>query len=110
MGRCAEGETMLRSQEQLATSEWLQRLMARARLGQGDAQDALTWIDQALARLSAEHFRSEFLELRYDIRTALGDADARVDLLAARAASQKVAEAARLDERIRRASLSTAAH
>jgi hypothetical protein len=28
--------------------------MARARLGQGDAQDALTWIDQALAQLRAE--------------------------------------------------------
>ncbi len=109
MGRPTEGEAMLRTQEQLATSEWLQRLMARARLGQGDAQDALIWIDQALARLGAEHFRSEFLELRYDIRTALGEADARADLLAARAASQKVAEAARLEERIRRASLSTAA-
>jgi hypothetical protein len=59
---------------------------------------------KALARLRAEHFRSEFLELRYDIRTALGEADARVDLLEARAASQKLAEAARLDERIRRAS------
>ena len=99
---------MLKTRERLATSEWLQRLMARARLMQGDAQDALTWIDQALERLKAEHFRSEFLELRYDIRTALGEANAGGDLLAARGASQKVAEAARLDERIRRAGLSTA--
>jgi tetratricopeptide (TPR) repeat protein len=108
MGHPAEGEAMLKTQERLATSEWLQRLMARARLMQGDAQDALTWIDQALERLKAEHFRSEFLELRYDIRTALGEANAGADLLAARGASQKVAEAARLDERIRRAGLSTA--
>lgn len=109
MGNGAEGEAMPRTQEQLVTSEWLQRLMARARLKQGDAQDALAWINQALARLKAEHFRSEFLELRYAIRAALGEADARADLLAARAASQKVAEAARLDERIRKASQSAAA-
>jgi hypothetical protein len=31
-------------------------------------------IDKALNRLKAELFRSEFLELRYDIRTVLGDA------------------------------------
>lgn len=107
MGRAAEGEAMLRAEEKLPASEWLQRLMARARLKQGHAQDALAWIDDALARLTAEHFRTEFLELRYDIRTALGEADAGTDLLAARTASQKVAEAHRLDERIRRAGLST---
>lgn len=109
MGNGAQGEAMLRAQEQLATSEWLQRLMARARLEQGDAQDALVWINRALARLRAEHFRSEFLELRYDIRTTLGEIDAHADLLAARAASQKVAEAARLDERIRKGSQTAAA-
>lgn len=81
----------------------------RARLEQGDAQDALVWINRALARLRAEHFRSEFLELRYDIRTTLGEIDAHADLLAARAASQKVAEAARLDERIRKGSQTAAA-
>lgn len=109
MGCPAHGEAMLRAQERLAESEWLQRLMARARLVQGDAQDALTWIESALKRLKAEHFRSEFLELRYDIRVALGEADAGADLLAARAASQKAAEAARLDERIRGAGLSAVA-
>jgi tetratricopeptide (TPR) repeat protein len=107
MGRPSDGEAMLRAQQRLAESEWLQRLMARARLVQGDAQDALTWIESALERLKAEHFRSEFLELRYDIRLALGEADAGADLLAARAASQKAAEAARLDERIRETGIST---
>jgi hypothetical protein len=63
MGCAADGEAMPRAQERLAESEWLQRLMARARLVQGDAQDALTWIESALKRLKAEHFRSEFLEL-----------------------------------------------
>ncbi|MEZ0606625.1 NB-ARC domain-containing protein [Paraburkholderia sp. IW21] len=105
MGRPGDGEAMLNKQERLAESEWLQRLMARARLAQGDAQGALSWIESALKRLTAEHFRSEFLELRYDIRTALGEANADADLLAARAVSQKVAEAARLDERIRTAGL-----
>lgn len=109
MGCAADGEAMLRAQERLAESEWLQRLMARARLVQGDAQDALTWIESALKRLKAEHFRSEFLELRYDIRSALGEAEAGADLLAARAASQRAAEAARLDERIRGAGLSAIA-
>ena len=106
MGRPGDGEAMLKMQQHLAESEWLQRLMARARLVQGDAQDALNWIESALNRLRAEHFRSEFLELRYDIRTALSEANAGADLLAARAVSQKVGEAARLDERIRAAGLS----
>lgn len=63
----------------------------------------------ALKRLKAEHFRSEFLELRYDIRLALEEADAGEDLLAARAASQKVAETARLNERLREAGVSVGA-
>jgi hypothetical protein len=79
--------------------------MARARLAQGDASSALIWINKALDRLKAEHFRSEFLELRDDIRTVLGDDQAGEDLLKARAASQKEAEAARLDARLDEAGL-----
>jgi hypothetical protein len=100
MGRSAEGEVLLRGRDDLETSEWIQRLMARARLAQNDPVGALTWINQALSRLKAEHFRSEFLELRYDIRTVLGDGAARDDLLNARAASQKTVERLRLDSRL----------
>jgi tetratricopeptide (TPR) repeat protein len=100
MARAVEAEALLRQRDDLESSEWLQRLMARARLAQGDAADALAWLEKALARLKAERFRSEFLELRFDIRTALGDAGAPEDLRSARAASQKVAEGARLDARL----------
>jgi hypothetical protein len=109
MGRSAESEALLRKRDDLETSEWIQRLMARARLAQGDASDALLWINKALVRLKAEHFRSEFLELRYDIRTVLGDHEAGEDLLKAREESQKVVEAARLDARIDDAGLRTQA-
>jgi hypothetical protein len=77
----AEGEAQPREREDLEKSEWIQRLMARARLAQGDAFDALVWIDKVLARLKAEHFRSEFLELRYDIRSVLGDDEASEDIV-----------------------------
>ena len=100
MGRPAEAESLLRARDDLGSNEWLLRLMARARLAQGDAPHALEWIDMALGRLQAEHFRSEFLELRYDIRTALGDTAAIDDLLSARSASQKIAEADRIDARL----------
>jgi tetratricopeptide (TPR) repeat protein len=105
MGRPAEGEALLRERKDIETSEWLQRLMARALRAQGDAAGALVWINKALDRLRADHFRSEFLELRYDIRTDLGDARAREDLVEARTASQKDAEAARLDYRLNDADL-----
>ena len=105
MGRSTEGEAALREREDLETSEWLQRLMARARLAQGDAPGALMWINKALDRLKAEHFRSEFLELRYDIRAFLGEDQAGEDLVEARAASQRDAEAARLDARLDEAGL-----
>jgi len=105
MGRSTEGEALLRERADLETSEWLQRLMARARLAQGDAPGALKWINKALDRLKAEHFRSEFLELRYDIRTILGDDQAGEDLVKAWAASQKDAEAARLGVRLDEAGL-----
>lgn len=101
MGKAAEAEGMLRARDDLERSEWIQRLMARARLTQGDAADALHWIDRALEGLRAEHFRSEFLELRYDIRSALNDANALDDLKLARDASQKKNETARLAERLR---------
>jgi tetratricopeptide (TPR) repeat protein len=105
MGRPAGAEALLRERKELETSEWLQRLMARARRAQGDGAEALVWINKALDRLRADHFRSEFLELRYDIRTDLGDADATDDLVEARVASQKDVEAARLDMRLNDAGL-----
>lgn len=100
MGRAAEAEALLRTRDDLESSEWIQRLMARARLAQGDPGEALVWIDKALERLRATHFLSEFLELRFDIRAALGDSGATEDLLSARAESQKEMETARLDARI----------
>ena len=95
-----EAERMLRERPDLATSEWLQRLMARARPAQGDPEDALGWIDSALGGLRRESFRSEFLELRHDIRTALGHPEALDDLRAAVEASEKPAERARLHDRL----------
>jgi hypothetical protein len=103
MGRAAEAEALLWTRDDLESSEWIQRLMARARLAQGDPGEALVWIDKALERLRATHFLSEFLELRFDIRAALGDSGATEDLLSARAESQKEMETARLDARIREA-------
>jgi len=99
------GEALLRNRKDLERSEWLQRLMARARLAQGNAEEALVWIDRALGRLKATHFVSEFRELRYDIRCVLQDPKAADDLLKARAASQKDAEAARLTTRLCHAGL-----
>jgi hypothetical protein len=100
MGYPEEAERMLRERPDLEASEWLQRLMARTRLATNDPKGALIWIDSALARLQRESFRSEFLELRYDIRVALGDPEAPIDLQDAVAASEKPAEKARLQDRL----------
>ena len=100
MGRSEESEQLLRSRGDLEDNEWVQRLMARARLAQGDAENALVWIDRALKKLKAEQHRSAFLELRYDIRNAVGDPQAGEDLRKARLASQREVEAARLEARI----------
>ncbi len=100
MDRSSEAELLLRARQDLEKSEWLQRLMARARFAQNDPTEALFWINRAMGLLRAEHFRSEFLELRFDIRVALLDPTAPEDLLCARAASQKEAEAARLETRL----------
>jgi hypothetical protein len=102
MGRAAEAEEMLRARDDLEQSVWLQRLMARARFAQGEPADALLWIDRALEGLTAEHFRSEFLELRHSIGMALGHKDAVADLERAIELSQKENERFRLLERLRR--------
>jgi hypothetical protein len=57
--------------------------MAQARLAQDDAPAALTWIARALADDKGVSRHDEFLELRYEIRRALGDANALDDLKAA---------------------------
>lgn len=96
MERPDEAEVILRELTPL-DNEWLERLMARSRLAQGDAVGAKDWIERALCKLRAERFRSEFLELRFDIRRALLDDDAIDDLEAALEASQKHAERSRLE-------------
>jgi hypothetical protein len=57
--------------------------MARARLAQGDVPEALTWINRALADGKGTARHDEFLELRYEIRGALGQPEAVEDLRAA---------------------------
>ncbi|TPM98599.1 NB-ARC domain-containing protein [Mesorhizobium sp. B2-1-5] len=99
MGKPEDAETILREKTSV-DSEWLERLMARCRLGQSDAVGALNWVDSALAKLTAERFRSEFLELRHDIRSALGEKDALKDLEAAIVASQKENERLRLQRKL----------
>lgn len=101
MGRAADAEPMLQPLLEERESEWVERLLARTRLALGDPAAALVRIDKALGSLKAEHFRSEFRELRYEIRAALGDSSALEDLEAAVAASQKIAEGERLAERLR---------
>ncbi|MCP1752047.1 tetratricopeptide repeat protein [Bradyrhizobium elkanii] len=101
MAQAADAETVLLGLAANKSTEWVERLLARTRLALGDPVGALVRIDAALALLKSEHFRSEFLELRYDIRSKLGDAHARQDLEYALAASQKKAERQRLSERLR---------
>ncbi|MDX7952413.1 hypothetical protein P7D22_14675 [Lichenihabitans sp. Uapishka_5] len=102
MRRFTEAEALLTARTDLDRNEWLQRLMARVRLETGDPLNALAWIDRASSSLKAEHFRSEFLELRSEIRAALGDPLAIEDLVKARKASQKAGEAGRLEARLTR--------
>ncbi|QKC97154.1 ATP-binding protein [Mesorhizobium sp. NZP2298] len=99
MGRPETAEGILRKLTSLDT-EWLERLMARSRLAQGDAGEAKEWIEKALIKLKAERFRSEFLELRFDIRQALNEEGAVDDLEAALAASQKENERSRLEQKL----------
>ncbi|MDR7232737.1 tetratricopeptide (TPR) repeat protein [Caulobacter sp. BE264] len=104
MGRTSEAESLLLPLLVERDPEWVERLLARTRLALGDPDGALLQIDSALARLKAEHFRSEFLELRYDIRFALQDPNALEDLEKAIAASQKTVEARRLADRLQNGS------
>jgi tetratricopeptide (TPR) repeat protein len=100
MGRAQEAEALLLPLQGRRSPEWVERLLARTRLALGDPAGALERINTALILLKAEHFRSEFLELRFDIRSALGDAEAASDLKAALEASQKAAESKRLAFRL----------
>ena len=83
MGRAERAEALLKAHRQFDSSCWIHRLMARARLAQDDAPAALAWIDRALADDKGVSRRDEFLELRYEIRRALGEAEAVDDLKAA---------------------------
>jgi hypothetical protein len=83
MSRPVEAETLLKTHRQFNSSCWIHRLMARARLAQDDAPAALTWINRALQDDRGASRHDEFLELRYEIRRALGDTQALEDLKAA---------------------------
>ena len=101
MGRPAEAEPLLRRRQgDLDRSEWIQRLMARARLCQGFPLEAMDWIDKALSKLKGDHFRAEFLELRFDIRRVIGDDGAVEDLEHAIAVSLKEQESIRLKAKL----------
>jgi tetratricopeptide (TPR) repeat protein len=80
IGRYADAESILRGIDSPQKPEFVERLMARARLALGDPAAALQWIDRALEHLTAVRFESEFHELRFDIRTALRDRNAADDL------------------------------
>lgn len=96
MGRPEKAENLLKPHRQFDSSCWIHRLMARARLAQGDAPTALTWIDRALGDDKGISRHDEFRELRYEIRRALGDADALDDLKAAVGLSAEGRRRARL--------------
>ncbi len=83
MGRPGEAEALLKTHRSFDSSCWIDRLMARARVAQNDAAAALIWINQALADDEGISRHDEFLELRYEIRRALGDPQALDDLKAA---------------------------
>jgi hypothetical protein len=70
--------------------------MARARLAQGDAPAALTWIDRALADDKGVSRHDEFRELRYEIRRSLGEAEAVDDLKTALGLAAEGGQRARL--------------
>jgi len=80
MGQAEKAETLLKAHRQFDSNCWIHRLMARARLAQNDAPAALIWIDRALVDEKGVSRHDEFRELRYEIRRALGEADALDDL------------------------------
>lgn len=80
MSRYEEAEAILAKRDDLKTNGWIQRLMARAMLGNGRNNDALTWIDRALADNNCRSHFHDFWEHRYEIRQALREADAPEDL------------------------------
>lgn len=80
MGRVAEAETILANREDLETSCWIQRLMARAMLGLGRPAEALGWIDRALGEQACRSHFYQFWEHRYEIRRLLGEEEATEDL------------------------------
>ncbi|GAA3718514.1 hypothetical protein GCM10022268_28520 [Sphingomonas cynarae] len=73
MGRPAIAEPVLRG---LPHSCWVDRLLARALLDQGEPRKALVLIDAALADPKGESRFHEFHELRHGIRMALDDPNA----------------------------------
>jgi len=80
MSRYEEAEAILVKRADLHTKGWIQRLMARALLGAGRPNDALGWIDRALADEDCLSHFHEFWEHRYEIRQVLGETGAPKDL------------------------------
>ncbi|WP_250528256.1 hypothetical protein [Caballeronia sp. GAWG2-1] len=83
MGRAGEAEAILANRNELQTSGWIQRLMARALLVLGRPEEAINWIDRAFEDQACRSQFHQFREHRYEIRQALGDKGATDDLRAA---------------------------
>ena len=64
----------------LPPNAWVKFWLAKAELGSGNDSVALLLIDEALANLTAQKFRSTFLSVRHDIQRALGAREAVNDL------------------------------
>ena len=94
MGEPGRAETILKG---LQTNCWVQRLLAKALLAQGNPAAALPLIDAAIADPKGESKYYEFLELRHEIRRAGDDSDAISDLEEACRLAPRGAEGERLD-------------
>lgn len=87
MGRARDAKSMLLLRADLHIASFPQRLMALAELQLENPDQALLWIDRALANLTNRRFDVEFYEHRFDIRQALNDTAATEDLQKAIACS-----------------------
>lgn len=82
LGRHEDAEIVLRRVTKLDTDAFANYRLSQATLGQGKANDALSFIDMALAQLDAkgERFRSSFLQQRFFVGKAQADPGAVDDL------------------------------
>ena len=80
MGQAERAEAILSTLEKRNNSGWIQRLYAQALYAQGYPSEALGRIDAALKDVRCNASFHEFWELRYKIRTLIGQCGAIVDL------------------------------